>query len=139
MRTLFLASKFRRPLSTMWGLFVIAMVTPVLPETRSAEPVPPPAGQMENRSIEQNMMKQGVPPLPTRNPAPSRTSAANGEMLKAKLEEAKRDTATLAELADSLKDDVARSKESVIALSTAEKAEKIEKLAKKIKRWAKSN
>ena len=60
-------------------------------------------------------------------------------MLKAKLEEAKRDAATLAELADSLKDDVARSKESVIALSTAEKAEKIEKLAKKIKKWAKSN
>ena len=91
----------------------------------------------QNMSIERNMMNLGVPPLPTTTP-PAR-SAADREKLKAQLEEVKRDAAALAELANSLKSELAKANEDVMAVNTAEKATQIEKLAKKIKRWAKSS
>ncbi len=133
------ASKFRRRSSAICGFFMIAIVSLVLPEMRSAEPVNSPAGQMTGPSIDMIMQNQGSLPLPTRNASSNRTSTADQKVLRAKLEEMKRDSATLLELASSLKDDVAKSHEDLIAVSTAEKAEKIEKLAKKIKNWAKSN
>ncbi len=139
MRVRLFASQSRRPLPPMCCFFMIAMLTLVLPEMRSAQPAHPPVGQFTGPSTEMIMENQGVLPLPTGNRPPNRRSAADPKMLKAKLEEMKRDSATLAELASSLKDDVAKSPESMIAVSTAEKAEKIEKLAKKVKNWAKSN
>lgn len=135
----------RRVLSPLCDVFVIVVVTflafgawftdpPFNDSGRTllANPVP----QGDNRSIERNIMGHGMPPPPTGKAAPG---GANKELSKAKREEAQRDAATLAELAESLKKDLAQGNENVVPMSTLEKAEKIEKLAKKIKNWAKYN
>jgi len=64
--------------------------------------------------------------------------AADQAILKAKFEEAKRNADTLAELAQSLKSDLDKGNENVVSLLVVKKAEKIEKLAEKIKKWGKA-
>jgi hypothetical protein len=60
-------------------------------------------------------------------------------MLKSKFEKMKEDAQELASLADSLKGEVDKSSENILALQIVEKAEKIEKLAKRIKNAAKGD
>jgi hypothetical protein len=55
------------------------------------------------------------------------------DLLKANFEQMKRDADALATLAKSLQEDLAKSNENVLSLHVVEKAEKIERLAKKIK------
>ena len=74
-----------------------------------------------------------------REPTRNKKETGNVELRKARLEEAKRDVATLADLAESLKKDLAQANEAVVPVSTLDKAEQIEQLAKKIRKWAKWN
>ncbi len=73
------------------------------------------------------------------DPTRGKKDAGNVGLRKARLEEARRVVATLAELAESLKKDLAQANEEVVPVSTLDKAEQIEQLAKKIKKWAKWN
>ncbi len=59
------------------------------------------------------------------------------DLLKMNFEKMKHDADELADLAKSLQDDLGKSNENVLSLDVVEKAEKIEKLAKKIKSSAK--
>jgi hypothetical protein len=59
------------------------------------------------------------------------------ELLKSNFDKMKRDSADLVSLAKSLQEDIEKSNENVLSLKVVERAEKIEKLAKKIKASAK--
>lgn len=58
------------------------------------------------------------------------------ELLRQNFEKTKRDAEELASLAKALQDDLAKSNENVLSLTVVDKAEKIEKLAKRIKNTA---
>jgi hypothetical protein len=85
----------------------------------------------------------GVPqpsfPSPSRFPSPSETNPApltpkqQRAILKANYAKMKQDADELAALAKSLQQDLDKSNENVLSLDVVEKADKIEKLAKKIK------
>jgi len=57
-------------------------------------------------------------------------------LLKHNFDKMKEDVETLATLAKSLQDELAKSNENILSLQVVEKAEKIEKLAKRIKNTA---
>jgi len=59
------------------------------------------------------------------------------DLLKANFEQMQRDARELAELAKSLQEDLDKSNRNVLSLRIVDRAEKIEKLAKKIKTTAK--
>lgn len=136
--------RYRRSLSG--GILVVSVVAFLVSAVWFTGPILTPAGrallanpapQGDDRSIERNIMGHGMPPPPSGGKTAS--GGGNKELSKAKREEAQRDVATLAELAESLKKDLAQANENVVPVSTMEKAEKIEKLAKKLKNWAKYN
>ena len=60
------------------------------------------------------------------------------DMLKSDFEKMKRDAAELATLAQSLQEDLGKSDERILSLKIIDKAQKIERLAKRISRTAKS-
>lgn len=96
---------------------------------------PPPQSQ----SIEQSRMKEGLPPNPDLTDSRVRKTAVDPKILKAKYEEAKRDADTLAGLAQSLKSDLEKGNENVAPFFVVQRAEQIEKLAKKIKKWGRAD
>jgi uncharacterized membrane protein YcaP (DUF421 family) len=60
------------------------------------------------------------------------------ELMKSNFEKMKRDADELAELAKSLQQDLDKSNQNVLSLKVLDRAEKIEKLARKIKNEAKA-
>jgi hypothetical protein len=70
-------------------------------------------------------------------PARGMTPKQRRELLKSNFEKMKRDADELTDLAKSLQDDLNKSSEHVLSLQIMEKAEKIEKLARRIKTTAK--
>jgi hypothetical protein len=75
---------------------------------------------------------QNPPEQPDMNP-PALTPKQQRELLKSRYEELKREATQLADLAKSLQQDLDKSNSDVLSLSVVDKADKIEKLAKKIK------
>lgn len=127
--------------------FLLALM-PQVGTLRAAKAAPdlavsaPTAQQpIEQQSIERSRMKLGLPPTPDMEDHKvhnRKGPAADQAILKAKFEEAKRNADTLAELAQSLKSDLDKGNENVVSLLVVKKAEKIEKLAEKIKKWGKA-
>lgn len=78
-------------------------------------------------------------PFPAQEPVPSPQlpSKQKQELLKSNFEKMKRDADQLAALAKSLQEDLSKSNQNVLSLKVVNKAEKIEKLAKKIREGAK--
>jgi len=72
---------------------------------------------------------------PDMNPSPLTTKQRRA-LLKANYTKMKQDADELADLAKSLQDELNKSNENVLSLDVVEKADKIEKLAKKIKNTA---
>ncbi len=70
-------------------------------------------------------------------PAPSLPAKQKRDLLKYNFNQMKKDVQELAKLAKSLQEDVDHSNENVLSLDVVSKAERIEKLAKKIKDAAK--
>ncbi len=95
-------------------------------------------------SASPKVTSQGAPPgaqeVPTPQipppPAPLSPKQRKG-LLKSNFEKMKRDVEELAALAKSLQEDINGSNENVLSLKIVDKAEKIERLAKKIKAAAK--
>ena len=67
------------------------------------------------------------------------TSKQRKEFMKANLEKMKRDAEELASLAKALQEELDNASENVLSLQIVDKAEKIEKLAKRIKSTARGN
>jgi hypothetical protein len=102
---------------------------PELPNAPSAPAadtsLPTPAAQLpESQPAEET----AVPPALIRK--------QKKELLKQNFEKMKRDAEELATLAQALQEELAKSNENVLSFQVVTKAEKIEKLAKRIKRTA---
>lgn len=95
--------------------------------------------QTLDSTLQDEMRKRGLTQAGENEPVPNRNPAANRLLLKSRLEEAKRDSAALADMADSLRNELAKANENVMPVDIARKAEMLEKLAKKIRNWAKTN
>jgi hypothetical protein len=77
---------------------------------------------------------QAVPPRANQVPSPPLLSGKQQrDLLKANFEKMKRDAGELAGLAKALQEELNKSNENILSLDVVEKAEKIEKLARKIK------
>ena len=118
---------FARP--TLWIVFVGAATGLAL----GSLPLPPhsiPAAPPLTVEV-QDRVTSGT------DQTPSLKAKQKQELLKANFEKVKRDADDLLVLAKSLQEDVGKSNENVLSLRVVEKAEKIEKLAKRIKSTAK--
>ena len=100
----------------------------------SAAQAPTVAGHATRPLAQAQPQSQGQSPpaQPDLNPSPL-TAKQQRALLKANYTKMKQDADDLAELAKSLQDELNKSNENVLSLDVVEKADKIEKLAKKIK------
>ncbi len=104
------------------GISAIALARPLQART-------PPAGSTSSEQV------QGLPPN-LESPEIPLSDKQKREMLKANFNRMKRDAKELADLAKDLRDQLDKSNENVLSLGIVEKADKIEKLARKIKSTA---
>lgn len=103
-----------------------------------SKPAQPEQQQPPILSIEQRAKEAGVPLDNRVGRRRTRLDvAAEREARKWRLEQAKRNAAKLAELANALNADVANTDEKVLPVGIVERAAKIESLAKQIKNWGK--
>ncbi len=79
---------------------------------------------------------QGPPVTVQEGPRPLITPKQKRDLLKDQFQKMKKQAAELSDLAQSLQNDLDKSNENVMSLKVIEKAEKIEKLSKKIKEEA---
>ena len=86
----------------------------------------PPLGQ-------ESPVSSSGPPTPGLEAHPELSKKQKRDLLKSNFEKLRDDADELADLAKSLQDDLDKSNENVLSLKVVDKAEKIEKLAKKIK------
>ena len=111
--------------------------TPGSPKTSRAAVIPSVIAA-DSRGYLQRTSQQGVSqqgPGPT-EAAPPLSKKQKKDLLKDNFEKMKRDADQLAELAKSLQEDLDKSNENVLSLRVVDRAEKIEKLAKRIKGMA---
>jgi len=122
----------------LWITLTIAVVSP--PKTIWSAPgaasdlILGPGGQIKPP----RQSSVGLPP-DENNSSPSLTPKQKQELLKSNFEKMKQQADELAELAKSLQEDLDKSNVNVLSLKVVDKAEKIEKLAKRIKDSAKGH
>lgn len=97
------------------------------PFAEAHTPQPPPLTREAQEQLPTSENESG-PPL---------TPKQKQDLLKSNFEKIKKDAADLAALAKSLQQEIDTSNENVLSLKVVDKAEKIEKLARKIKTAAK--
>jgi hypothetical protein len=73
------------------------------------------------------------PRRPNEESPPSLSPKQKSDLLKSNFEKMKRDAGELADLAKALQEELNKSNENILSLDIVDKADKIEKLAKKIK------
>jgi len=118
-----------KPLST--ALIVAATLLAGGPSTLAGQnPSATPPAQVALAATPQH------PPAETREPDISLSQKQKRNLMKANFEKMKRDADELAALAKSLQEDLDKSNVNILSLGVVEKAERIEKLAKKIKSTA---
>jgi len=136
MELLFLRSTFTRTLvllsllvsfSVPWldaprGVSATALASPLQART-------PPAGSTSSEEVQGLQPNLESPQIPL-------SDKQRREMLKANFDRMKRDAKELADLAKNLQDQLDKSNENVLSLGIVDKADKIEKLARKIKSTA---
>jgi hypothetical protein len=117
---------------------VIALASPALgpaKETGASSLPAPRIGGEQSRTPPRRpprLRQQGLPPV-ARSEPPKNERKRERELLKQKFEKMKENADELAELAQSLQEDLNASNENVLSVGVVQKAQKIEKLAKKIK------
>jgi flagellar basal body-associated protein FliL len=122
------------------ALFILLLVAPVT--------VAPLWSAAENLQASLASGTEASPPFPSSAPVQAVVEEEHPiprdlerkqkrDLLKANFEQMQRDARELAELAKSLQEDLDKSNRNVLSLRIVDRAEKIEKLAKKIKTTAK--
>ncbi len=106
-------------------ILAFLFATPLAP-AGGAPPPGTPAGQQSPLPADQSTARQN-------EPLPGLKDKQKRDLMKANYEKMKRDAEELASLAKSLRDDIDKGNENVLSLHIVDKAEKIEKLAKRIK------
>ncbi len=114
----------------MWIVFAAATALPL-----GSVPTPPRAFSTAS-PLPVEIQQRATPEI---DQAPPLTGKKKQDLLKSNFEKVKRDAADLVALAKSLQEDLDKSNENVLSLKVVEKAEKIEKLARKIKITAKGD
>ena len=99
--------------------------------------VPALFGAAQSRGTGGRPPNQGPEPIPQEGPDILTSSKQRKAFLKHKLEKMKEDADEMAELAISVQEELEKTSENEFPLKVVEKAEKIEKLAKRIKNAAK--
>lgn len=115
------------------AVFASSTVATCQPDPRSGGD--PAYGQSGKRPAIPAQPQSQSPSMQPENPSPL-TPKQQREILKANYSKMKQDADELADLAKSLQDELNKSNENVLSLDVVEKADKIEKLAKKIKNTA---
>jgi hypothetical protein len=109
------------------------------PEAQGSSGIPETPQQLEEKARwESNRAGQAPSGPRSREGEVVLTRKQRQELLKSEFEKMKRDAAELAALAQSLQEDLEKSSENVLSMKIVEKANKIEGLAKKISRTARS-
>jgi len=118
---------------TLLFCFLVAWAAPMpdVPRALSASGAPG-LFQATNPSTNSGLSKalQGVQINDQQNPISEKQKRG---MVKANFEKMKHDARELAELAQGLEDELDKSNENILSLNVVDKADKIEKLARKIK------
>ena len=99
----------------------------------SATPAAGLAEAGKNSAAAQERPQPTLPIQPQPEPEPALTPKQQRAILKSNFEKMKQEADELADLAKSLQQDLKGSNQNVLSLKVVEKADKIEKLAKKIK------
>lgn len=120
--------RFRSRLSL--GLLTLAAITMApgvagIQETFALPNGPPAGSSLPNQQADQTP-PYAAPPIPL-------TAKQKQELLKSQFDKMKQEAKTLVQLAQSLQTEVDKSNENVLSLQIVDKAEKVEKLARKIK------
>jgi len=133
MEILFCKSSFYR--TTILLCLVVSFAGPMLDSPRAVSALafawPPQAtGQSPGKGLPQTMRE-----LQTQDETQpiSLSERQKRDLVKANFEKMKRDAKELADLAKGLQDDLDKSNENILSLNVVDKADKIEKLARRIK------
>ncbi len=136
MELLFLRSTFTRTIVLLSLLVSFSVPWPDAPRGASATALAsplqartPPAGSTASEEIQGLQPNMESPQIPL-------SDKQRRELLKANFDKMKRDAKELADLAKNLQDQLDKSNENVLSLGIVDKADKIEKLARKIKSTA---
>jgi hypothetical protein len=122
---------FRTPvLVTFLGLALTVTCAARGPQPAATQSGVP--GQTQPRPLPSPQNPQNPPEQPDMTP-PALTPKQQRELLKSRYEKLKQEATQLADLAKSLQQDLDKSNSDVLSLGVVDKADKIEKLAKKIK------
>ncbi|HZO99009.1 MAG TPA: hypothetical protein VFD30_01820 [Terriglobia bacterium] len=111
----------------------VAMVTLILPLGRN-QTMPAPQRQSTRMGEQQLQLPDNEPEEQVSHKWERKQKK---ELLKSNFEKMQQDARELVELAKSLEDDLNKSNENVLSLKIVDRADKIEKLARKIKNSAK--
>jgi CHAD domain-containing protein len=140
MALLFCKSTFYRPAILLWVFVSFTAQMPDAPRFVSATAAAlPPQGVSEKRKADEKTITQIASELEAQVNVDDSgrslplTRKQKRNLLKANFEKMKRDAGQLADLAKALQDELDKSNENVLSLDVVEKADKIEKLARKIK------
>jgi len=132
MANLFYKSSFYRTAILLWLFVTLAGQMLGVPLIISAAAASSPSGATSAANGLQ--ADSGVRPArPNEGSPPSLSPKQKSDLLKANFEKMKRDAGELADLAKAPQDELNKSNENILSLDIVDKAEKIEKLAKKIK------
>ena len=133
MAHLFCKSSFYRTAILLWLFVTLAGQMPGVPLIISGTAAPLPAEATAQAAVTD--ATQAVPSAQS-NQEPSQSSLSGKQkrnILKANFEKMKRDAGELADLAKALQEELSKSNENILSLDIVDKADKIEKLAKRIK------
>jgi hypothetical protein len=133
MALLFYKSSFYRTAILLWLLLTLAGQMLVVPRIVSATAAP-----LHSEATTQGNGQQAPQHSPHLQPNQESSQLPLSEkqkndLLKANFEKMKRDAGELADLAKALQEELNKSNENILSLNIVDKADKIEKLAKKIK------
>ena len=137
MAHLFCKSSFYRTAILLWLLVTLAgqmLGVPLIISATAAPSHPEATTQVDNPNAPQRSPRaqsnQESPLPPGQSPLSEKQKRA---LLKSNFEKMKRDAGELADLAKALQEELNKSNENVLSLDIVDKADKIEKLAKRIK------
>jgi hypothetical protein len=129
---LFCKFSFYRTAILLWLLVTLAGQMPTVPLiiSATAAPLHPEATAQTGTDASQRFPRAQTSEVPTQPPLSGKQKR---NILKSNFDKMKNDAGELADLANALKEELNKSNENILSLDIVDKADKIEKLAKKIK------
>jgi hypothetical protein len=122
----------RRLIVPLGWLVAASLITPTTAPSRTAEgPADTPQADLQVALL----LPQRI--YVQKNPSPELTPKQKRELMKSNFEKMRNDAAQLASMANELRDELNKTSVDILSVDVIHRAEKIEKLARKIKEEAK--